>query len=168
FAEPLRATLYAMVTRTTPDYLGENEKDGIDCFDVPDTVSGNWAAQGSDSNWQNSDSWPQQLAFVYDPVYASQIRIVFGGMHGSQNFGPLGSWAVQPGALPPASVTPATGAYGYQIYYWDPSYGTESSVQGLLMAQLLDGETLKVEYFPGTAPGVTSLPFDSNAVTYTR
>jgi hypothetical protein len=92
-------------------------------------------------------------------------------MNGTKSFGVVGDWPVQAGATPPASVTEATGAYGYQIYHWDPSYGTIDYIDpplGLLMVQLLDNHTLKAEYFSGTGAGVTTLPFDSNAVIYTR
>jgi hypothetical protein len=177
YVEPLRSTLYAMVERTTPDYLGSSEKDGIFCFDVPNTIQGNWAAQGSDSLWTNSDTWDQELSIAYDPVYANQIRITFGGMNGTKSFGLIGSWMVQPGAAAPASITVGSGAYGYQIYGWDPNYGTidlnsgpggAPGPHGLLMLQLLNNDALKAEYFSGTDPSVTRLPFDSNAVIYVR
>ena len=168
YADPLRTALYGLVNRLTPDYLGSNQKDGIICYDVPGSVSGNWVAEGSDGDFGNPDSWTQQLAFVYDPVYSAQIRISFGGMYGGQAYGQLGDWAVQAGAAAPASVTVAGGPYGYQIWGWDPNNGNRTGVSplGLLMVQAVDNDTLHVEYFPGSA--AASLPFDAGMKVYTR
>jgi len=176
YADPLKSMLYGMVGRQTPDHWGRDEKDGIFCYDLPNTVLGNWAIQGSDPNWTNPDSWSQQLSFSYDSNYSSQMRITFGGESGVHPFGVIGAWMVQPGALAFESVTAITGAYGYQIYGWDPNTGNidlnsgingSTGPKGLFMIQLIDNNTLKAEYFAFTA-AVTTLPFDSNAVYYNR
>jgi len=170
YAGSLQTQLYSLVSRTQPDYLGNTEKDGIFCYDSPGTVAGNWAAQGSDSYWLNPDSWDQQLSFSYNAQYANEINVAFGGKNGSKTVKPssgLGPWRVQSGATPPQSLTVASGAYGYQLQYWDPNNGNfAGGTLGLLMVQLLDASTLKVEYFDGDQNA--SEPFDSNAVIYTR
>jgi hypothetical protein len=170
FAEPHKSALYSLVDRRGPNHLGQTEKDGFVCFDVAGSASGNWIAEGAPDNWMNPEAWEQQLAIVYDPIYASQIRISFGGTFGSAPFGPRGVWAVQRGARAPAQVTAAGGPYGYQLNYWDPNFGSDLGVAqppfGLLMVQVLDAHRMKVEYFPGSA--AASLPFTSNAKLYVR
>jgi hypothetical protein len=168
YQAPLQTTLYGLVTRQTPDYAGSNSKDGVMCYDVANTVQGGWIAQGAPSDWMGPAAWDQQLTIAYGNVYSSAIHIVFGGKHGAQAFGAFGEWMVHAGAQAPANITVASGAYGYQLWHWDPNNGNRSGAAsfGLFMVQLLDNRTLKAQYFPGSTNAFE--PFDGNAKIFTR
>jgi hypothetical protein len=152
FAEPIKSALYAKVTRYGSD------KDGKVCYDVPGRLIGGWFLTGA-----GPDDWSEQMAFAYDAVYSTYVMVSCGG-----TLGITGTCRVQDGAIPPENISTATGPYGYQFQSWDPSTGNivSSIPRGLLMVQMIDDNTIKVEYFPDNTG--TTMPFDANAKIYVR
>lgn len=160
FNEPLKTQLYAKVTRQSID------KDGKIDFDVAGKLVGNWYLQGLAADPQSSGGqggWDKQIAFVYDPIYPAKIRISIGGV-----LSMTGVYGVQDTANDPANVSVSSGKVSYQLYGFDPNNKGQNSPgqQGLLIVQMTDDNTVKVETFKGSADATAE--FDSGAQTYVR
>ena len=157
FAPALQPALYAQLYRapTAPT------RDGKIDYSVAGELVGDWFLQGLpiDSTWQPY-GWPRTIAFVYDFFDPSLVRISIGG-----TVGPAGLFAVDTTAPRPETVTVATGPVAYRLYYY---VGTPGQIPqlGLLLVQMTDAATIKVELFPGSTAGTAQ--FDANAYTYTR
>lgn len=153
FAEPVRSALYAKVDRR-----GGNLDGKID-FDVAGRLSGNWFQDGLPVGESTVlDAGPKQLAFVRDVADASAVRVSVGGALGMQ-----GAYAVQAGAPDPASVGPDSGRVAYRLFV---AVSNPGSPVGLLIVQMTDGETLRVQVFPGSL--AADAEFTPAAQTYRR
>jgi len=158
FDEPLRTQLYGLVKRIAAD------KDGKVAYDVAGRLVGNWFLQGlapGDSMQPTANA--QQLAFVYDSYDGTSIRVSIGGTLGMTGF-----FGVQGGATDPANVSTASGQVAYRLYEAgsDGQAPGGSSQVGLLIVQMTDDSTIKVQVFAGS--GASDANFTSDARTYTR
>jgi len=157
FPLAMQAQIYAQVYRapTAPD------KDGKIDYSVPGELVGDWFLAGMppDSSY-TPYGWSRTLTFVYDSYDPSLVRIGVGG-----TIGDAGLFAVDPSAPRPETVTVASGMVAYRLYYY---VGTPGQIpqMGLLLVQMTDASTIKVEMFPGSTAGTGQ--FDANAYTYIR
>ncbi len=159
FEEPLRSRLLAKNPRTAPPRGGK-----ID-YDVDGRLVGNWFLRGT--NWYagtcdgGCDYWTGHLAFAYDHLDPTQVRVSLGDFGGQPaQFGVAGN------SPDPRDVGVETGPATYELvqwqYYradgsiWDrwsftsgPTARNESQVLGTVIVQLVAPRTLKVEAFPG-------------------
>jgi hypothetical protein len=151
FAEPLKSTLYGLVSRVGAD------KDGQVCFDQAGTLAGNWFLESLPvSQSAVFTSGPMELAFVRDVTDPSQFRISIGG-----TLAMTGVLNVAAGAPDPASVTPATGAVAYAV-----TPGAFGAPSGVILVQMTAASSIRIEAFPGGTSGAVS--FTSNTRTYVR
>lgn len=159
YEEPLKTTLYAKVQRDGSD------KDGKIDFDTAGRLVGNWFLQGlaTGESSYNYDSWTKHLAFVYDTQYPSLIRISIGG-----SLSMTGVYGVQDTATSPANVSVSSGKVSYKLYGFDPNNQGKNwpNQVGLLIVQMMDDNTIKVETFSGSAADTAD--YTSSALTYTR
>jgi hypothetical protein len=133
FAEPLRTTLYARVRRSGAD------KDGKIDYDVPGRLVGNWFVEGLDERESATPhAWGRHLAFVRDVHDPSAVRIAVGGTLAVQ-----GMFAIEPGAMDPAVVTPQTGKVTYRLL--DPRDLRRQ--RGLMIVRMVDDRRIRVQAF---------------------
>jgi len=158
FTEPIRSALYAKVQREGP------ELDGRIDYDVPGTLSGNWFAEGlppSMSMGGDMNTGTKQLAFARDVRYPDRLRISIGGL------GLTGVWGVPPNTADFSSVTPASGIVTYRLLYpGDPGGPAGTQQAGLLVAQMLDNERIRVQAVADQT--ATTAAFGSGAQIYVR
>lgn len=179
YKEPLKSQLEAKSLRTVAPIGGK-----ID-YDQPGKLIGNWFREGSGGySGQNDASsggryWDGHLTIA--PDYIDPVS----------TYVSIGNWAndtamqfTVKGAADPATVTAATGIAKYELlrmshvtsngaHWTGNSHATglklsqNGSVEGTIMFQVMDGEKLKVEKFPGkTAAQVAG--FTSAAQIYAR
>jgi len=150
FEEPLRATLYGLVTRSGAD------KDGRIDFDQPGRLSGNWFLDSlpiSESSVLAAGT--MQLAFVRDSREPDERRICIGG-----TLSMAGIYGVAPDDPDPADVSAASGRVEYHLI------PQGISDPGILLVQVIGADAIRVETFPGGTPG--SVAFTSAVRTYRR
>lgn len=154
FAPALQPALYAQVYRAP----GVSDKDGKIDFSVAGKLVGDWFLQGmpADSSY-NPYGWTRTITFVYDYYDPSQVRIAIGG-----TIGPAGVWAIDSLSPRPETVTPANGVVAYHLI--NPFDGGPQ--QGLLLVQMTDASTIRIELFPGSTAATGQL--DANAYTFVR
>jgi hypothetical protein len=124
-------------------------------FDMDGTISGNWFLEGTPvDESMNVTWWSHHLAFVYDIFEPSNIRICAGG---TLNLAPF-NYGVKGNTPDPGSVTLSTGIVKYELVSYPSS---------VLLVQMQDDRTIKVEVFPDkTLQEVTD--FTDQASIYTR
>ncbi|HTR78619.1 MAG TPA: hypothetical protein VMH39_10925 [Gemmatimonadaceae bacterium] len=154
FTPDLQAQIYPHVYRAPT----AADKDGKVDFDVAGRLVGVWYLQGmpADSSYEPY-GWPKTIAFVYDYYDPSLVRIAVGG-----TVGPAGVWGIDSTAPPPKTVSVASGVVTYRLYDifdWHPQ-------QGVMLVQMVNDSTLKVEMFPGNLGSTAE--FDGNAFTFVR
>jgi hypothetical protein len=151
FVEPLKSSLYTLVQRTGTD------RDGQVCFDQAGRLAGNWFLDSLPvAQSAIFTSGPMEMAFVRDVNDPSVVRISIGGM-----LAMTGIFGVAAGDPDPGSITPASGVVSYQLT--GSGFGAPS---GVLLVQMTAPDTIRVEAFPGAAPGAVS--FTAGARTYVR
>ena len=135
------------------------DKGGQIDFGVAGKLVGDWFVQGMPRDSSSGPyGWTRSMAFVYDYYDPTQVRISIGGTVAS-----AGVWGISPSAPRPETVTPASGIVSYWLYSpFDPNFPPN----GLLLVQMTDASTIKVEYFAGSNASATQ--FTSNAVTFVR
>lgn len=158
FTEPLRSTLYSRVFRIGSD------RDGKIDFDVRGRLTGNWFLEGLPADFSSTgpDGWAKQLAFVFDNYDPSQPRISVGGQ-----LARVGTFAVTAGDPAFASVGVGQGMVTYHLGIVGP-LGGPSTPAGILLAQLLAEDQLKVEMFPDAAGQGIPTQFTAAAKVYRR
>jgi hypothetical protein len=125
-------------------------------YDVDATLAGNWFLDGTpvgDVLFQNDYS-ANHLAFVYDMIDPSRIRIAAGGTLQSAPF----VWGVTGNAPDPVDVTGASGPVKYAL---------QAHQQTAMLVQLQDARTIRVEVFPGKSPDQVT-GFTDSARLYRR
>ena len=127
-------------------------------FSVAGKLVGDWFLQGMPKDSSSGPyGWTRQVAFVYDYYDPTKVRIAVGGTIG----GP-GVWGIDSLAPLPETVTPASGLISYKLYGpFDPNFPPS----GLMLVQMLDPATIKIELFPA---GSTATQFTSNAAVFIR
>ncbi|MCA9379153.1 hypothetical protein KC640_01880, partial [Candidatus Dojkabacteria bacterium] len=172
FDEPLRSELLALNWRTAEPRSGK-----ID-YDQPGKLIGNWflegtngyAGAGSYGSGSGSDGyWVGHLAIFYENINPDRIIVSFGNYQGSPQF-----FYVLGNAPDPADVDVDSGIIKYQLtepvrYNQKSALSTVPStiVQGTVLFQVLAGEKLQMEVFPGKTGDQVS-GFTSAALTYER
>ncbi len=172
FSEAHQTQMQALNRRKVKPYSGK-----ID-YDQPGKLIGNWFKEGTNGyagpkETQNqpgsngSGYWSGHMAIFYDAITPTTIILSFGNYEGQPK-----SFAVKGNAPDPASVSTSSGVVKYELVVapnpFNPdSQDSSSSVTGTVLYQVLDGEKLKMELFPGkTASQVSG--FTSAALTYER
>ena len=155
FVEPIKSRIYA---RLRWSHSAPSMDARID-FDVPGTLAGNWYDQSLPINDQTESptGWPLTLAFVRDYFDPSLVRISIGGTVATP-----GVWTIPSDAPRPESVSVSNGLVRYSLRYT----GSTDIQSGLMLVQMLDDHTIKVEVFSGDQANATA--FDGNARTYLR
>lgn len=152
YVDPLKSQLYALVQR-----VGTDKDSGI-CFDQAGTLAGNWFEQSvpDDSSADGPAGWPNSISFAPDNFDPTVPCVSIGGPVAL-----MGKWKAAPATPAYSAITPASGAVGIQLLY----YGG-GTVAGLMMVQMLDASTAKIEVFAGSS--ATSAPFTGAAYIYKR
>ena len=154
YAEPLKSQLEAIGPRTAEPLGGKNH------YDIDGRLVGNWFLDGC-GTYQGCEDRPYHyahLAFVYDNMLPQWLAFSF-----SETFPMDGQYGVRTNQPDPAMVSPESGLVKYELgncfrYAPSPQDGSadplhydpnESPVQGVVLVQMLDGRSVKVEQFPG-------------------
>lgn len=105
----------------------------------------------------NPYGWTRSISFAYDYYDPNQVRISIGGTVDS-----AGVWAIDSTAPRPEAVTVASGLVSYKLYsQFDPQFPPI----GVMLVQMLDSATIKVEVWRGTT---NKAAFDASAFTFIR
>ncbi|MBI1952425.1 hypothetical protein HYS42_01720 [Candidatus Saccharibacteria bacterium] len=170
FDEPLKSQLLDKNIRKTPPYSGK-----ID-YDQPGKLIGNWFKQGSNgyagekgttgAGENGRGYWSGHLSVFYHAIQPATIIVSLGEF----SDGSPEAFAVAGNTPDPASVNKASGIVKYELIQGpnqDGQLPQDKTVRGSVLLQVLDGEKLKMEVFPGkTASQVNG--FTPAALTYER
>lgn len=172
FDETLRDQMNALNPRTAEPRSGK-----ID-YDQPGKLIGNWFLEGTNGygglsgegpgDGSGAGYWSGHLAIFYDAIDPDIIILSFGEYN---NEGPK-PFAVKGNSPDPSNVSKDFGIVKYELINmlnsFSPTQGyQDTTVKGVVLFQVLAGEKLKVEVFPGkTASQVTN--FTSAFKTYER
>jgi len=154
FTDELRTQLYTKNLRT------EEPRGGKIDYDIDGRLCGNWFLEGTPVIWEASSYLysDNQLAFVYDLYEPSEIHIACGG---TLDIAPFDRPVV--GNSPdPSTVSISSGLIKYDISVANPM-----KTPGVLLVQMLDAQTIRVEVFPHVTPLDVS-GFTASAQTYIR
>jgi hypothetical protein len=158
FAEPVRSALYAKVRRSG------SELDGRIAYDVAGTLAGNWFAEDLpvEISGRGGDQaiGMRKLTFGRDVFSPQYPRISIGGL------GATGLYAVPANTPEFSTITPASGVVAIPLLGPGAPFDPPGAQQGLLLVQLLDATSLRIEAFPGSL--ATSGTFTSQAQLYLR
>jgi len=131
-------------------------------FDLPGALVGNWFEEGSGGYGSNaSEYWRTHLAVGYDSLDPSQVRVSIGDWDGGER-----QFAVLGNEPDPADVDETFGVVEYELVDWEYFDGSgnrwdrmsfaaglraEESIQshGVVLFQVLGGEKLRAQFFPG-------------------
>jgi hypothetical protein len=128
-------------------------------FGDPGKLVGDWFLLGMPRDSSGgSYGWTRSIAFVYDYFDPTQVRISIGGTVSTP-----GVWAIDATAPRPENVTPQSGVITYKFY---SPFDANFPATGMMLVQMLDASTIKVEVFMGTSASATQ--FDANAMTFIR
>lgn len=154
FTPELQAQIYSHVYRapTAPD------KDGKIDFGVAGTLAGDWFLQGMAADSSSGPyGWTRSVSFAYDYYDPSLPRISIGGTITSP-----GVWGVDSTAPRPEAVSVSSGIVTYRLYFTHDAMAQS----GLMLVQMTDSATIKVEVFPGSTASTGQ--FDAKAFTFVR
>jgi hypothetical protein len=153
FIEPLRSALYRRVDRAP----GDPNRDGKIDYGVRGRLVGDWFLSTLPKTYESAgpNGWSQSLAFVYDNVNPSIIRVSIGGTL------PIGLWSVEGNTPDPVSVSVATGKVVYKLI----PYGGNSQ-PGMLAVQMIADDRIRIEVFLGST--AMNPAFTANALEYVR
>lgn len=182
FEEPIRSKIMAKNPRTAEPRGGK-----ID-FDIEGKLVGNWFEEGTNGlkgigekrqcgNWP-CPYWEGHLAFVYDYIDPTQLRVSIGYQHGLSGRTPFG---VKGNAPDFKNIGASEGIVRYELVGLkdmsrEKGYDTETSLitvndeskaLGALLAQVVDADTIKVEVFPNKVKDQVSA-FTQKAKIYHR
>jgi len=120
------------------------------------TLSGNWFLTGTPVQGGADYIYRENhLAFVYDPIDPSQIRISCGG---TLSLSP-GYFSIAGNSPDPKDITVASGMMKYVLQTGVPS--------SIFLVEMINNTTIKVEVFPDKAPGDVN-DFTANVQIYER
>ncbi len=172
FSDPLLSQMLAKNPRTDLPRSGK-----ID-YDQPGKLIGNWFKQGTNGysgsgakvgNGDGTGYWSTHLAIFYAAYNAKEIIVSIGSFINNQP----DAYSVVGNTPDPATVTSDSGIVKYELLKSQQG-GSKlldsqlvKPVDGVILLQVLPGEQLKVEKFPGkTSAQVTG--FTAAAETYER
>ena len=154
--EPLRTQLLALDRRTVAPLGGK-----ID-YDIDGRAVGNWFQLGT--NWlaglTMSRFWAGHLSLVYDNIDPSQLVISIGTYLGSSH-----QFRVKGNSPDFATIGETSGVVKYELV--NSFGGTNPSVQGVILVQVLANHQMRVEIFPNMIAGNVG-GFDGAALTFER
>ncbi len=174
YKEPLKSWLLAKNLRKAEPLGGK-----ID-YDVNGKLAGNWFIEntGGYKGLGNEQYWTSHLSIVYDSLDPDHIVISMGAFDGQS-----AQYGVKNNEPKPEDVDVDTGMVKYELapydFYvdnkkWDGIAFVESieaknteEIRGVALFQVISGQKLKAEFFPGKAASEVS-GFTSNAVMYER
>lgn len=172
FSESLKSQMLAKNPRTDEPRSGK-----ID-YDQPGKLIGNWFKQGtngyagSGTNVGKGDGtgyWSTHLAIFYAAYNAKEIIVSIGSFVNNQP----NAFSVAGNTPDPATITADSGIVKYELYKAEQggskTINTNSNqpADGVILLQVLPGEKLKVEKFPGKT-GAQVVGFTSAAEIYER
>ena len=154
-------------------------------YDIDGRLVGNWFQSGTGGYGgtprHRGEYWKGHLAFVYDHIDPSYIRVSVGNYDGQAK-----QFALKGNSPDPATVSVATGLVKMELvpwtYYnrrtgrdWDPSKwegdlgvrNHERNVFGTVLVQMIGERKVKFEAFPGREANEVS-GFDDRATIYER
>lgn len=176
FEEPLRSRLLELNPR-----LAEPRGGRID-YDIPGKLVGSWFLEGTEGYGGTDQQryWSGHLSFAYDHYDPTQVRVSIGDVAGkSEQFGVLGN------GPDPAAVTVADGVVRYDFVDWEYFQADSGDrwdrmsrangltarngnhVQAAMLAQVLDGDRIRVEVLPG-GPAAEAQEFTDQVRIYER
>lgn len=170
FDEPLKSQLLAKNLRKVEPRSGK-----ID-YDQPGKLIGNWFKEGTNGyagpagntgpGENGRGYWSGHLAILYHAINPEIIIVSLGEF----SDGPPEAFAVAGNTPDPASVNKASGTVKYELIQGpnqDGQLPQDKTVKGSVLLQVLDGEKLKMEVFPGkTASQISG--FTPAAINYER
>lgn len=168
FDGDLKSQLLALNVRKTPPFGGK-----ID-FDIARHLSGNWFRENSGGYaGDRSDPrgyWMGHLAFVRHHIDPARIIISIGDFKGRPR-----QFAILGNSPDPEKITAKDGVVKFELVHAPlDNLGREielpsemRGVRGVALAQVLEGERLRLEVFPGVG-GEHVKGFTSSARTYER
>ena len=148
-------------------------------YDIPGKLIGNWFRVGRDKE-NREEYWKDNLSIVYDYIDESQIRVSQGNYDGDSK-----AYGVRGNSPDPATIDKNSGPVKYELLqydYFDPSgkrwdqirfaknlaaRNTEEK-RGVVMFELQEDGTLKMEAFPTAGSAGQVSGFTENAVMYER
>ena len=172
FSEPLKSQMLAKNPRSDEPRSGK-----ID-YDQPGKLIGNWFKQGTNGysgsgtkvgNGDGTGYWSTHLAIFYAAYNAKEIIVSVGSFINNQP----DAYSVVGNAPDPATVTSDSGVVKYEIMKAEQGGSKNFEAQntrpidGVILLQVLSGEKLKVEKFPGKT-GAQVTGFTAAAETYER
>jgi hypothetical protein len=154
FTPELAAQIHPHLYRT-PSAV---DQDGKIDFGFKGTLAGDWFLQGMPADSSSGPyGWPRTIGFERDYYDPSQVRVSIGGTIASP-----GVWAIDASMPRPEQVTVASGLVAYRLY----SIFDVAPPYGLMLVQMTNDSTIKVEVFTGTSASATQ--FDGREVTFVR
>jgi hypothetical protein len=175
FNEPLKSTMLAKNTR-----MAEPRSGKID-YDKPGKLIGNWFREGTNGYAGPKEAggigkdgrgyWSGHLALLYYANDPSQTVVSLGEFKDGQP----DAFFVTGNTPDPATVGVDSGVVKYELVQLSPGGGDTGNtkpvsglpIKGTILFQVLAGEKLKVESFPGKSASQVS-DFTSAAQTYER
>lgn len=138
-------------------------------YDKEGTVAGNWFLEGA----KEITEWSKQLYFARHDVYGDRITIVDasplldGDFMESGHLDPYTWWVI--GNEPePESITVDSGPVKFEVAtWWRVLRYEEPIVEGIVLVQLIDSETLQYEWFEDKHASEVS-GFTGNSRVYKR
>jgi len=177
YDEPLRSQVLAFNPRTAEPVGGK-----ID-YDIDGKLVGNWFVKdtGGYSNGGNAalgytNYWETHLAIAYHFINPSTLLISLGDDFGIPEDACgvcAGAYGIKGNAPDPATIGISDGLVKYELVgrirpaVGVPTFNDESNSIGVLLAEMIDDRSVRIEVFPGAAPA-TVAGFTDSAVIYTR
>lgn len=165
-AEPLRGKLLALNPRKVEPFGGR-----ID-YDIDGRLVGNWYREktgGYAGLNRRIDYWVGHLAIVPHYIDPTQVIVSLGDFEGRPR-----QFQVKGNSPDPAKVSKTDGVVKYELISpkiddksGKPLPGVREQVVGVVLVQVLDGQQLRVEVFPGKTAGEVAV-FTKSALTYER
>lgn len=142
-----------MLTKATRAVAPRGGKIG---YDRAGRLVGNWFLAGTNgysgaTGGNGRSYWTGHLSIAYHYIDADKIVLSFGEYAG----GPASQFGVKGNAPMPDGVTPASGIVKYELIRMGlidgprPFEGISGAVQGTVLLEVLEGERLRMEIFPG-------------------
>lgn len=174
FDEGLRNQMLALNPRTAEPRAGK-----ID-YDISGKLIGNWFLEGTDGyagpkEYQKGNSeggkgyWISHFAIVPNAIDPSVTDISFGDYQGEAH-----QFSAKAGSPDPATISVEDDVVKYELVQYlappvsvDEELILKSEVMGTVLFQVLDGDKMKMEAFPGKRATEVS-GFTSAAKVYTR
>lgn len=159
FKEPQLTEMINIAARSAPPWGGKAD------YDVKGKIIGNWFLIGTTEYIQ----WSKQFAIVYDHLEANRIIISDGSpmkdIPGFENPGAPDVWWVKGNTPAPETIGVGEGIIQYTLIHGGALADEHKPVQGVLLVEMMDENTMKVEVFKGST---SENAFTSAARVYER